>query len=212
MKKMFVFDVDGTLIDAYDAIRESLNATRREFGYREVSLTRVKRSVGRGDVLFIKEFFKEPDRKKALAFYRLHHKRSVLSLSRPIAGVRRVLYSLKRRKKITAVASNRPTAFTNLLLKKNGLRQYLDYVICADKLKRLKPDPAIVLRAIGRFKVSRREAVFIGDMDIDLETARRAGVDGVFVKGGSTPLGVIRKKFPRATIISSLKEVMGLYA
>jgi len=212
MKKLFIFDVDGTLVEAYRAIRQSLNHALVELGYKkEVSLETVKYSVGRGDVLFIKKFFKLAEREKALEIYRKHHKKSLLKLVKAAPLARQTLYSLKRKKKLIAVASNRPTQFTEIILKQTGLKKHLDYVLCADKLEKLKPDPAILFRLMEKFKVRREETVFIGDMDIDMLTAKKAGVEKVFIKGGSTPLSALKKDYGKIRVIASLKEVVEVY-
>lgn len=80
-KSLFVFDLDGTLVDAYRAIEESLNYTLRELGYYQVSLSKVRKSVGRGDRLFIGRFFDSKDVPKALPIYRQHHKNSLMRFS-----------------------------------------------------------------------------------------------------------------------------------
>lgn len=211
MKKLFVFDLDGTLVDAYRAIRESLNFTLKLLGYEKVSMPKVKKTVGRGDVLFIKTFFPRADVDKALRLYRSHHKKSLRRYTKLLPFTKSTLAMLKRKKRYTAVASNRPTLFTNIILKKLGLMRYIDYVLCADRVRKIKPHPRILLTLIERCGVTKEETVFVGDMDIDLLTAKRANVESVFIKGGSTPLGEIRKKYPEAKVISSLKEVVRLY-
>ena len=77
-KKLFVFDLDGTLADVYRAIEKSLNFTRKKFGYPKVDFKEIKRKVGRGDKLFIESFFSKKDAPKALGIYRKHHLKSVL--------------------------------------------------------------------------------------------------------------------------------------
>ncbi|MFH1772440.1 MAG: HAD family hydrolase [Candidatus Omnitrophota bacterium] len=209
-KRLFIFDVDGTLADSYRAIAESLNYVRNKLGYAQVSFAKIKKSIGKGDKLFIRSFFSKGDQKEALRLYRIHHKKSLglLSKTRPFA--KWVLSHLVRRKKIIAVASNRPKEFTVILLKSLGIYRYFNYILCADEIGRLKPDPAIILNLIRLSKVEREQAVYIGDMDIDLETARRAGVEAVFIKGGSSPVSCLRA-YKKKKVISSLKEILKLY-
>jgi len=113
---------------------------------------------------------------------------------------------LKKNKKIIAVASNRPKAFTILILKKLSTRKYFDMVLCADEINSHKPSPKILNNILKRFSLSKKDAVYIGDMDIDLETARRAKIDAVFVKGGSSKLSDV-KKYKEKIVINSLKEL-----
>lgn len=209
-KKLFIFDLDGTLVDAYKAIQDSLNFTRAQFDCPPVSYREVKRKVGRGDKVFIHTFFPRDNIQKALSIYRRHHKKSLLKFSRALPWAKRLLYSLKRRKKLIAVASNRPQLYTNIIVKRLDMLKHIDYVLCADKARSHKPDPRILYTVLKKFNVSKEESVFIGDMDVDMETARRARIDAVFTKGGSSTLQEI-KKYKNKKVISSLREILDLY-
>lgn len=209
-KKLYIFDLDGTLVDSFGAIEKSLNYTLKKLGYSQVSYTVVKRSVGRGDRLFISTFFPKELCEKALETFRLHHRQSLLRYSKLLPFARKLLYQLKRRKKILAVATNRPRLFTNIIMDKLDIKKYFDYILCADEIKSLKPDPRILRTVMNRFQVTCDDTVFVGDMDIDLETAMRASVDAVFIKGGSSSLRDIRK-YSNKRIVSSLDEIVDLF-
>ncbi|MDP2921840.1 MAG: HAD family hydrolase [Candidatus Omnitrophota bacterium] len=208
-KRLFIFDLDGTLADAYLAIQRSMNYTLKNLGYPPVSLLEVKRKVGKGDKRFITSFFPEKDEEKAIEIYRRHHKKSLLRYSKPKPYSRELLYMLKRRKKIIAIASNRPSYFTNLIIKKTGLARYIDLVLCADEINSLKPKPKILNVIMRKFQVKKQDTVYIGDMDIDMETARRARVDAIFVTGGSSSLKSVKKY--RKKVISKLNKILTIY-
>lgn len=209
LKQLFIFDLDGTLVDAYQAIEKSLNFTRRQFGYKRVPFQKVKRSVGRGDKLFVQTFFPFEESEKALKIYREHHKKTLKIYSRLKPFALMLLGRLRKKGKKIAIASNRPRYYTNIILKTVGIGKYLNYVLCADEIKSLKPKPKILFEILKKFKIDKEQALYIGDMDIDLETARRAKMDFVFVRGGSSSLrdlgGYKRKK-----IVRSLKELIRL--
>ncbi|MEM7816886.1 MAG: HAD family hydrolase [Candidatus Aenigmatarchaeota archaeon] len=209
-KKLYIFDLDGTLVDAYRAIEKSLNFTLKKLGYPTVSYSKVKRSVGKGDRPFIQTFFKNKDIDKALDIYRKNHKKTLLVYSKLTLGAKSLLFKLKQRNKIIAIASNRPHYFTNLILKKLGISKYIDGVWCADKVGLRKPHPKIINLILKEFKVKRDEAVYIGDMDIDLETAKRAKISAIFVKNGSSPLSVVRK-YKNKKVVSSIIDVIKIY-
>lgn len=209
-KRIFIFDLDGTLVDAYRAIRASLNFTLEKFDYKKVSLDIVKKSVGKGDRSFIKKFFKEIDLDKAIKIYGLHHKKSLMTLSKCLPYTKSLLKQLKIRKKAVVVVTNRPDKFSRIILKNLDINKYIDYVFCADITKKRKPDPGMLEMAIKKFNFKRKDAVYVGDMAIDLEAAKRAKIDSIFIKGGS---GTLReaKRFKNTKIISSLKEVLSIY-
>lgn len=210
-KSLYIFDLDGTLVDAYQAIRESLNSALKTLGYGPVSYSIVKKSVGEGINVFINKFFVREDYEKALSLYRRHHARNLdhKIFLRPEAE--ETLSALKRRGRIVAVASNRSQRFCSMILKRLKVIKYVDFLLCADKVGKIKPDPEIVFRILKKFKIPQEEAVFVGDMDIDLETAERAGIDGIFIKGGSSPLGKVKKRFKGVNVIASLSEVISFY-
>ncbi|GEM_PF-4991915 len=85
------------------------------------------------------------------------------------------------------------------------------YLLCADRVNNLKPHPEILFKIMEKLKVSKEEVVFVGDMDIDMETAKRAGVDSIFLKGGSSSLKEVKNKFNGVKIANSLKDVLEAY-
>ncbi|MBN3040931.1 MAG: HAD family hydrolase [Candidatus Omnitrophica bacterium] len=208
-KQLFIFDVDGTLVNSYRAIEKSLNYTRRQFGYSSITSEKVKKSVGRGDKPFVGLFFPQVHVEEALKMYRKHHEKALIRYSCLYPRTKQLLSSLKKRKKILAIASNRPAYFTNLLIKSLDIKKYFNAVYCADKIKSLKPDPKIIEIILKRFCKKRKEAVYIGDMDIDMETAKRAKVDAVFKKGGSSSLISVKKYKKR--VIKDLTELLFFY-
>jgi HAD superfamily hydrolase (TIGR01549 family) len=209
-KKLFIFDLDGTLADAYKAIENSLNFTLENLGLKKVSYEEAKRKIGRGDKAFMETFFPASAITKALLIYRAHHKKALRLHSKLRPYAKELLQALKRKRKLTAIASNRPSVYTNLILKSLGIKKYFDIVMCADEIKSNKPNPKILNVILKKLKIKKSDAVFVGDMDIDLETAKRAKVDVVFIKGGSSYLRAVRK-YKNKKVINSLKEILKLY-
>jgi len=217
-KRLFIFDLDGTLVDAYGAIERSLNFTRRKLGYKKISLSVVKNSIGRGDKLFIKNFFELKDTGRALRMYRRHHKISLLDAVHLKPFAQQLLKRLKQEGKAVAIVSNRPTAFTNIILTRLKIKKYIDFCLCADKARKIKPHPEMLLRTLEKFKIPPPCAVYTGDMVIDLEAARGAHIESIFVRGGSGTLKQAKaykaacsgreKSSNGVKIVSSLKEVL----
>jgi phosphoglycolate phosphatase len=210
MARLIIFDLDGTLVNAYAAIQESLNFTLREFGRPGVGMATVRRSVGWGDKNFIKAFFKKSDVEKALKIYRLHHKRSLIKYSRAIPGAKRVLRLLRSKGLKLAIASNRPQKFTDILLKSLAIRPYFDMVACGKSKEDLKPSPKLLRKVMRKLGVPRQETVYVGDMVIDVLAGRNAGVRTVAVRGGSSPAGQLKaaKPFRLISAISGLPEII----
>lgn len=208
--KLVIFDLDGTLIDAYDAITHSFNYTMVRCGYPQLKPLVIRRAVGWGDKNLFKPFMKKCDLDKALSIYRRHHSLSLVKYSRLLKGSRMILGYLKKKGYHLAVASNRPTRFSHILLKHLELDGYFDYVLCADKLKQGKPHPEILQKIMRKFDVGPLETFYIGDMPIDAQAAKRSGVRAAIVTTGSATKKEIRLEKPYRIIsgISGLKNIL----
>ena len=195
-KKLVIFDLDGTLVDAYAAIAESLNYVFRSLGLKERSAGIVRRLVGWGDINLLKPYVSPRKLKYAIDLYRRHHRISLLKYSRLYPYARVILRSLKKKGYKLAVASNRPSKFSRILLKHLEIGVFFDYVLCADQAGRGKPHPDMLNQIVKRFKLKKSEALYIGDMSIDAQAGRRAGIDTVIVTSGSGRKAEIREERP----------------
>ncbi|MDD5492490.1 MAG: HAD family hydrolase [bacterium] len=185
MIKLVIFDLDGTLIDAYRAIEKSLNFTLQSLGYDKVSYDQARRAVGCGDRHFISQFVKAADRDKGLAIFRRHHQLALSRYSKLKPYARMVLSALKRQGIKLAVASNRPTKFSYILIRHLDLDNYFDQVICADKKHELKPEPYLLKQVLKHLKVEPWEVLYVGDMVYDVKAGKNAKVHPVAITGGS---------------------------
>lgn len=194
--KLVVFDLDGTLVDAYSAITASFNFTMQRLGYPEISPARIRKAVGWGDVNLLRPFVNKNDLSAALLLYRRRHARDLFLYSRMIKGARQALRQLKKKGVRMAVASNRPTRFSMILIRRLKLGGFFDYILCADRVKKGKPDPMILRKIMDKLKTSTGDTLYVGDMAIDARAARRAGVRAVIVTGGSSTQREIKKENP----------------
>jgi phosphoglycolate phosphatase len=202
-----IFDLDGTLIDAYRAIEKSLNFVRCSLGYPALSYTKVKRAVGRGDTIFIAQFVKPEELAKALALYREHHQLSLLRYSCVKPHARQVLTAMRKRGIKLAVASNRPTKFSQILIRHLDLDKYFDMVICADKKRELKPAPFLLKKVMKKFKAKPANVMYVGDMVYDIEAGNNAGVRTVGILGGSGTRKELAAKKPYK-IVGNLRQLL----
>lgn len=208
--KLIAFDLDGTLVDAYPAIIKSLETTLKELQYPIPSVKKIKRAVGWGDVSFIETFVQPKDVKKALSIYRSEHKKDLVSHSSLLAGSLNILERLKKSGYKLAVASNRPTKFSRILIRALKIDKLFDYVLCGDKLENAKPYPEILNTIRKRLKLKKDEMIFVGDMTVDAQAGRRAGIKTVIVQGPSNTRTEISKEAPYRIIKDMhclLKEV-----
>lgn len=209
---LVIFDLDGTLINAYKAIYRSVNFTLRATGYQEQAERIIHRAVGWGDRNLLKPFVREEDLDRALAIYRRHHARSLLSGTRLFPGVRRLLSTLRKRNYRLAVASNRPTRFSLIVMRHCAIRGFFDMVLCGDKVKKGKPDPEILRTIMARLRVKPGHTVYVGDMFLDMQAARRAGAHPVAVTTGSSTRAELRRERPEVILpeVRRLAEILPL--
>ena len=211
MIKLIIFDIDGTIVDAYDAIERSLNFTLKKVGYPKVGHLTARRAVGFGDRNFIKNFVKPCDVRRALDTYRQHHQVSLLKYSRLMPGAKKVLTTLKKHGYLLAVATNRPRAYSAVLLRHLGLKRYFDIVLCAKNKKEIKPSPHLIETVIKKLNVKKTEAMYVGDMTIDVRAGKNAGVKTIAIVGGSSYRSELKKTKP-FKIITQLSELLGICA
>ncbi len=207
MIKAVIFDLDGTLVDAYRAIEKSLNFTLQSLGYKKVSYDQVRRAVGLGDKHFIAQFVKAADTAKGLALYRKHHQVSLQRYVTLKPQVRKILSSLQGRGIKLAIASNRPTKFSQVLIRHLDLEQYFDLIVCADQKHELKPEPYLLKKALKRFKIKPQEALYVGDMVYDVEAGKNAKVKSIAILGGSCSRKELAALNPYK-IITKLKQLL----
>lgn len=209
MFKLIIFDIDGTLVNAYPAIIASFNYAMRASGYPRKSAYVIRRAVGRGDAELLKPFVAEADLERVLAVYREHHHAALIEKSRLYPGVDRMLASFRKRGITLAVASNRPTRFSELLLAHVGIRKYFAVVLCKDAVRHGKPHPEILNKIMRSCGVSASETLYVGDMVIDAQAAARAGVRAVMVTTGSSTRAELKREKPYK-IIDQVRRLRGI--
>jgi phosphoglycolate phosphatase len=208
--KLVIFDLDGTLVDAYAAICSSFNYVMRRSGLKTQSASLIRSLVGHGDQDLLKPYVSKESLEYALDLYRHHHKTSLLKHSHLYPYARSLLRGLKARGYKLAVASNRPSEFSHILLKHLKIESLFNYVLCADQSGHAKPHPEMLNRIVKRFGLKKSQVLYVGDMAIDAQAGRRAKINTVIVTGGSSSKREIKKEQPFRIIsaISCLRIIL----
>jgi phosphoglycolate phosphatase len=191
-----LFDFDGTLGDSYPAITASVNHVRALHGLPPLNEAEVRRHVGRGPEHLLRETVGHGDVMADIAAYRDHHPSVLRSGTRLLPGAAEALRTLHGRGLHLAVCSNKPIAFTRQLLDYLDVAKYLEAVLGPEDVARPKPAPDMLLAALRRLGVRAAEALYIGDMTVDVETARAAGVPVWVVATGSDDLDALTQARP----------------
>ncbi len=181
-----VFDLDGTLVDSYDAITASLNHARRRFDLPDLPEAEVRLHVGRGLEALIADLLGPEQVAEGVELFRRRYASVYLERTQVLPEVPGTLERLKSDGYRMAVASNKPARFTGPILERFGLLGLFDTVAGPDTAGSTKPDPSMIRACLAAMEVRSAEAVYVGDMVLDAESGRRAGVPVLLVDGGSS--------------------------
>jgi 2-phosphoglycolate phosphatase len=196
------FDLDGTLIDSREDLASAVNRVRGELDLAPLPVARVVEMVGKGARNLVRRALSEENPRPPLeeidregferAFERfldLYFERC-LERTRPYPGIEVLLDALRESAEPDgaglplAVVTNKPERHTGKVLRGLGLDRRLRFFLGGDSLPVKKPDPAPLTEAARRLGVAPERLLYVGDSEIDAETARRAGSPLVLVQWG----------------------------
>jgi 2-phosphoglycolate phosphatase len=205
-----VFDLDGTLLDSYAGIREALCGTLATFGRPPVTLEETRRLVGRGLPKLIESTFERKDVEAAIRVFRERYAECGPRGTTLMPGADAVTADLARRGVVLLAASNKPSDFSRQILAALGVSERFALVSGPDQGFPPKPDPAMVLEGLGRLGIAPQEALFVGDMVIDVLTAKAAGMPVAVVPTGSSTLEELLAEDPEF-VLRNLQELPALF-
>lgn len=198
--------MDGTLADSYTAITASVNHLRTLHGMPPLEEAVVRAHVGRGLACLLTEVLPGTDLTRNQALFRDHHAKVIHAHTHLLPGAREAVVELKKAGYRIGVCTNKNVAFSHDLLDFLGLTPYLDVVLGPEDVPHLKPAPDMLLAALRRLGVAAGETLYVGDMAVDIQTARAAGVTVWVVPTGSADRATLVAAGPDR-ILDSLAQV-----
>ena len=205
-----VFDLDGTLLDSYVGIHDALSAVLDHFDRPPVTVEEARRLVGHGLEALIAKVLPEELRAEAVQRFRFRYKVNAPKLTRLMPDAELVVTELWRRGVKLSIASNKPAVFSRQLLAGFGLEELFAFVGGPDGGFPEKPDPSMVLAALEAMAVPPSETLYVGDMTVDVATARAAGLRVAIVPLGSSTVEEIEAERPDY-LYGALSDVLGLF-
>ncbi|MBQ1646586.1 MAG: HAD-IIIA family hydrolase [Prevotella sp.] len=185
--KTYIFDLDGTLLDTLNDLHASCNYALRTHGMPERSLEEVRQFVGNGVKKLmeraIPDGLENPLFEETLQTFRQHYLLHNLDTTLPYPGIMEMLQQLKAQGKRIAVVSNKFYAATQDLCK-HFFGDTIQVAIGEREDIKKKPAPDTVLEALRQLQVTRQDAVYVGDSEVDVETARNSGIPCISVLWG----------------------------
>lgn len=185
--KTYIFDLDGTLLSTLADLAASTNYALRTHHMPERSLDEVRRFVGNGVKKLmeraIPDGLNNPLFEETFATFRQHYMQHNLDTTQPYPGIMQLLEQLKAEGKNIAVVSNKFYAATRELCR-HFFGDLVPVAIGEREDIRKKPAPDTVIEALRELGVDKEGAVYIGDSDVDIMTAKNSGMPCVSVLWG----------------------------
>ena len=198
MKKLVIFDLDGTLLNTIADLGNACNYALRQMGYSEHALTTYYYMVGNGVRKLVERAEPDADPEmidRLLALFREYYDQHSTDLTTPYPGIPELLQQLTDNGIAIGVTSNKYEAAVERIV--THFFPEIPFVGLLGQVegRPTKPDPSIVFSLINKHHVPKNEILYVGDSAVDMETARRACVESVGVTWGFRPVVELRKAF-----------------
>lgn len=205
--RVLIFDLDGTLIDSKLDLAHSINAMLEHMGRAPLAHDTIYSFVGNGAPVLVRralgEGVTDKEAEEALVYFLSYYRTHMLDNTVAYPGVREGLELLKSNP--MAVLTNKPVNFSRAILDGLGLSRYFRFVYGGNSFERKKPDPVGVEVLLRDLAASPREAMLVGDSEVDVRTARNAGIWACGVSYGLGTDGL--RVHPPDIMLDSLTEL-----
>lgn len=194
-----IFDLDGTILDTLDDLRDSVNFALKNNNLPCRSTEEIRAFVGNGIRLLIERAVPQNTEKavvdKCFDDFKAHYKNNSANLTKPYNGVTAVLNQLKDKGIKLAVVSNKADFAVQTLVKKyfNGI---FDFSVGEKEGIRRKPFPDSVFNAMEYLGADKNTTVYVGDSEVDVETAFNSGIPCIAVTWGFRDKAVLENLKP----------------
>lgn len=212
MKKLVIFDLDGTLLNTIADLATATNHALQQLGYPTHETETIRTFVGNGIRKLLERALPANQRTESnvmrmhtlfVPFYDKHN----ADLSRPYPGISALLQDLQQKGIMIAVASNKyQTATVKLVHHYFPMISFVEILGQREGIA-VKPAPDIVFDIIRKAGVRKEEVLYVGDSNVDMQTARHAEVDAIGVAWGFRSRAELEALHPLA-IIDKAEELL----
>lgn len=208
--KTVIFDLDGTILNTLEDLKNAVNygLNFRNFDFKDTEF--VRKAIGNGTQVLIKrclpENVSEEDYRVVFAEFKKHYLSHYADFTKPYPGILDLLKELKG-KCLLAVVSNKDDDLTKKLIQKE-FENIFDIVQGSYMDQPKKPHPFLIEKILKENNIKKEECLYIGDTNIDKETASNAGLKYLLVNYGYRTKEELEKMCPNNTSISSVNELL----
>lgn len=214
MKKLVIFDLDGTLLNTIEDLGQAANHALEKNGFATHTMASYPFFVGNGVRKLITRVLPEDNRDAhtvdtLLKDFKEYYDEHNCDFTKPYSGIHELLLDLRDAGVKMAVASNKYQAAVSRII--GHYFPDIDFVAVEGQVegRNVKPDPSIVFSVLAQAQVPKAEVLYVGDSGVDMETARRACVDSVGVTWGFRPEKELVESYA-GCIVSNPQDILNM--
>ena len=185
--KIVVFDLDGTILNTLEDLADSTNYALSVFDMPERTIEEIRHFVGNGIRKLMERAVPQGTPESMIVkvheTFTEHYKKHCADKTRPYDGIKELIENIRNAGVYTAVVSNKADYGVQILCK-DYFPGLFDYAVGEREGIRRKPYPDSVNEVLRQFDVDRTQAVYVGDSEVDVQTAANAGMDVCMVGWG----------------------------
>lgn len=200
MKKLVIFDLDGTLLNTIADLGNATNYALEQCGFSTHPISAYPRFVGSGITKLLERVLPESARTtenvdRLRVHFKEYYGEHLADQTEPYPGILELLRQLTSRGVAVAVASNKYQAAVETIV--NHYFPDIPWAAIEGQKEGIpvKPDPSIVFDILGKCPTPKADVLYVGDSGIDMETARRACIESAGVSWGFRPVSELREFF-----------------
>ena len=212
-KKLLIFDLDGTLINTVKDLNEAVNYSLNKFNYPLRTIENTTNDIGNGVAKLIERSIPDglnnPNYEECLSIFKTYYKAHYFENSRPYPKVEETLKILKAKGYHLAVVSNKFDEGAKKLVT-YYLPNLFDTIQGSVPELHNKPYPDLVRKVLKELAITPQEILYIGDTEVDYQTATNSQVDCVLTSQGYRTEAQLKERTNCSTIIKDLSELINL--
>ena len=197
MKKLVIFDLDGTLLNTISDLGKACNYALEKMGFATHPIQAYAYMVGNGVRNLMKRAQQDADDEtidQLLEHFKYYYDQHCLDTTKPYPGIPELLDNLKEQGVAVAVASNKYQEATEKIIQ--GCFPGVEFVAIEGQRegRNRKPDPSILFSILEKHPVAKKDVIYVGDSGVDIECAKRACVESIGVSWGFRSVAELRRE------------------